>query len=297
MDDLLTDSQGMSYFHQSHHFGPSEFDYASQPFDPFVDCHYDAIAEQKPHSHSQIPALGKENAPPSAQFQINKPEPAPRRQNLIIWDWDDTLFPTFAFRTAQDQKDVDFLRKLRVLASFAEEVLSAMIALYGAENVVIVTNASATWIDKCLNVDIVQPIMRPFQRLLRENAIATISASTPALTAKFPNQPRMWKQIVFTELFETYFGALSARDTACVTSIGDSLCEYEAAKNASKRLPNRILHRLRLKPNPKIDDLIAQMKHIRALVPLFAQSEDDIELNFAVSRLEESNSSSSDVTC
>eukprot|EP01083_Nonionella_stella_P294267 1000492_1 len=109
-----------------------------------------------------------------------------KRKNLIVLDWDDTLFPTSAFRTHQHKKDKTFMSKLVTLVSYMEQILIKMINLYGASNIIIVTNASSNWIHKCLNIDIVQNIFLNFQNILLKNKIQTISASTKAITSKYP---------------------------------------------------------------------------------------------------------------
>merc|ERR1719461_1603085 len=75
------------------------------------------------------------------------------RKNLIIWDWDDTIFPTYSFRTHQHQKDKEFMSKLEELVFHIEKIFDSLIKVYGSSNIIIITNASKTWINKCLNVD------------------------------------------------------------------------------------------------------------------------------------------------
>eukprot|EP01084_Bolivina_argentea_P269795 458621_1 len=108
---------------------------------------------------------------------LEQPIPCFKRTNLIIWDFDDTIFPTYSFRTHQHKKDKEFMSKLKILVSLIEKIFLQMIEIYGSENIIIVTNGSDTWIYKCLNVDIVQKIFMNFQNLLRKHKIKTISAS------------------------------------------------------------------------------------------------------------------------
>jgi len=202
------------------------------------------------------------------------------RHNLFIWDWDDTLFPTWSFRTHQEQKDPLFVAKLRTFVSFAEEIFEALIALYGASSIVIVTNSAADWIDDCLSTATVRSIYSHFRSLLKNHGIATISASDPLITKKHPNSPEKWKEVAFGKLFAEHFDEAPVGAIRCITSIGDSLCEYNASDRASKWLRRRVLHRLRLRPHPSIDDLIEQFKEIAAMVEDFASS-DGIEIDFS----------------
>jgi len=209
-----------------------------------------------------------------------------RRKNLIIWDWDDTIFPTHSFRTHQDEKDALFMSKLDVLVQCIEKVFQGMIAMYGASNIVIVTNASETWINKCLNVDLVQDIFMNFQQnILKKHAIACISASTREITSKHPKNHHKWKEVAFAQLFEQYFDAESVDDDDenlinCITSIGDSICEYDASHNASKWVKNRILNRVRLKSSPSITEMIQQLKDIAAMMDQFGSTADDMDIDY-----------------
>jgi len=268
---------------------------SSAPFDSLMDCHYadssDLLMDIATMEH-QTDALSL--CPSSAS-------PPPSRRNLIIWDWDDTIFPTFSFRTHQDRKDKLFMTKLRTLVSLTEEVFECMIAEYGAENIVIVTNASANWIQKCLEVELIEAIYASFRSMLSKHRIDTISASTPSITKQHPDDPHKWKEVVFSRLFDQHFGPRpdgddhgvdlgvdhgvgggdkSSDEVQCITSIGDSLCEFKASDRASQWMEHRVLNRLRLRPNPSIDEMIEQFKTIVTVVHDFGATAEDIELDF-----------------
>merc|ERR1712129_431829 len=65
----------------------------------------------------------------------------------------------------------------------------------------------------------------------------------------------------------------------CITSIGDSLSEYNASHTASQYLKNRILNRVRFKPHPSIDDMLHQLKQILQIYKDFGITHCDIELD------------------
>jgi len=260
--------------------------YSSSPFSDLMDSHYADSSDLMMDVDQQTHSLSSLSLTPC-------PSPArvPRR-NLIVWDWDDTIFPTFSFRTHQDRKDKLFMTKLRTLVSFTEEVFESMIAEYGAENVVIVTNASSNWIQKCLSVELIEAIYGRFRKLLSKHRIQTISASTPSITKQYPDDPHKWKEIVFSTLFDDHFrptssvndghktGTFRGDEVRCITSIGDSLCEFNASDRSSKWMTHRVLNRLRLRPNPSIDEMIEQFKTIAAVVHDFGATTEGIELDF-----------------
>ena len=226
-----------------------------------------------------------------------------QRKNLIVWDWDDTIFPTYSFRTQMDKKDKHFMSKLSILVNFIEKIFEEMIKIYGSSNIIIVTNASETWIDKCLNVDIVQDTFWNFQQnILKKYNIKTVSASTIDITSKHPKNHYKWKEIVFDRIFRNHFDLnsdlnLNENTINCITSIGDSLCEYNASYTASNFIKNRILNRIRLKSNPTISDMIFQLKEILIMIKQFGFNIDDIDIDYQNSSNSSLSMSSSDTTC
>eukprot|EP01083_Nonionella_stella_P076790 209400_1 len=200
------------------------------------------------------------------------------RNNLLIWDWDDTLFPTYAFRTHADKKDEQFMSKLKIMVDIIHEIFTKMIATYGAKHIIIVTNGSENWIHKCLNVDIVQPTFMKLQVLLTKHKIPMISASRMAIRRKYPTNPYKWKEIVFADYFAHFFGN---DRIPCITSIGDSLCEYKASDISSKRFKDRILNRVLFKSNPSISEMIFELRQILMMTSYFGVTRDDIDLDFS----------------
>lgn len=174
------------------------------------------------------------------------------------------------------------MNKLRTLVSFTEEIFEALIALYGASNIAIVTNSAANWIDDCLSTETVNSIYSHFQALIKNNHIATISASDPSVAKAHPNSPQKWKEVAFSKLFAEHFEdtASDQNEIQCITSIGDSLYEFNASDRASKWVRHRVLNRLRLRPNPSIDDMIEQFKEIASMVEDFGSTTDAIEIDF-----------------
>jgi len=283
-----------------HHYEPTDLSYddtscigsyfegmtTSNPCGDVASLQFDAVSQKLPHSETA------DAVPPLCQISKTASD---RRKNLVIWDWDDTIFPTSCFKTKQDQKDPLFLFKLRTLASFTEEVFEALIALYGASNIVIVTNASANWIDDCLRTETVHSIYGHFRSLIEKKRIATISAADPSITKLHPKSPHKWKEVAFDRLFAEHFDRSNdagQSEMRCITSIGDSLYEWNASDRASRWMARRVLNRLRLRPTPSIDDMIEQFKAIAARVEDFGATTDAIELDFCAPPSPQSSSSS-----
>ena len=314
------------YCTMNHSTNYYEFSYASHPYDQFLMQRLQPYDDTSYPDHSYDDGNDGEieddededecKGPPQIQLQIQSPSQSKtytkeaedvqtmsQRKNLIVWDWDDTIFPTYSFRTQMDKKDKHFMSKLSILVNFIEKIFEEMVKIYGSSNIIIVTNASETWIDKCLNVDIVQDVFWNFQQnILKKYNIKTISASTTDITSKYPKNHYKWKEIVFERIFRDHFelnSDLNLNDNTinCITSIGDSLCEYNASYTASNLIKNRILNRIRLKSNPTISDMIFQLKEILLMIKQFGLNIDDIDIDYQNSSNSSLSMSSSDTTC
>ena len=169
---------------------------------------------------------------------------ASERRILIILDWDDTLFPTSSLRDRTNKKTSDNAQcnqQLSKLVKSLKKMFELMIELYGSKAIVIVSNASASWISKrCATFS----AFAKFLYFLKLNDIQIISAASK-YEQRYPESPEKWKEYAFKELFRNYFDG--SDDAECIiTSIGDSLCEYDASNTASKYLKNRKLHRVKV---------------------------------------------------
>eukprot|EP01084_Bolivina_argentea_P167932 291323_1 len=159
-----------------------------------------------------------------------------KRKHLVVFDWDDVIFPTHSLQTLQHQKDKYFISKFKILVAITENIFTEMIDLFGASNIIILTNAYTDWIDKCLNIDIIQVIFMRFQTLLNKHNIKIISASSHRIRNKYPTNYHKWKEIAFAELFKKHFNEPDT--TNCITCIAHSIYEYNASDSSSKCIKN-----------------------------------------------------------
>ena len=170
---------------------------------------------------------------------------------VVIFDWDDTLYPT-----------ADFYRKLhgnefngKTITLLSQKVLSIIkksCLLYGTSNVFIVTNGSQKW-----------------------NCITAISAKH-LYSSRFPDQPMIWKYCTFD-----YIIKYTQSDT--LTSIGDSDDEYIASHNVKKYNISQIkfLHRLKLTSKPKISCMNKQFDLILPMLDILTTFEKyDVNIDY-----------------
>jgi len=170
-------------------------------------------------------------------------------KNLIIFDWDDTLFPT-SWITKNDiditnpQIQYVFL-KLDILIY---QVLQKMIK-YG--QIVIVTNAVGKWVNMSANV------LPKTQNILNKNII--ILSARDNFEKLYPTQTHIWKKLLFKEIVNNYFKNYKLQN---IISIGDAEHEFYALidlynENSIKK--QRLLKTIRFMKEPSLDSLIDQL--------------------------------------
>merc|ERR1740120_272257 len=151
-------------------------------------------------------------------------------ENLIIFDWDDTLFPTTWLR------EQGLLEKEAGITHEQDEQLQALadlvaVTLEAAKRrggVAIVTNAEQGWVEMSC-----EEIMPSLQAHLA--GVRIISASSRH-EKHWGFAPRRWKCLAFEELVNEFYGTLDRSDVASrrnVISMGDSEHEMEALRRVA----------------------------------------------------------------
>ena len=186
-------------------------------------------------------------------------------KRMIIFDWDDTLFPTTAI--IKNKSEICLIQ-LYNLGFKLYQLLNKYILTFGSNNIYIITNGKNGWIKQSLNI-----ISKKFKQLLicqqqqqqqekqeEENknnndcgliecnpfeAILGLLAffgiyciSAQYLYCKqFRNDTRKWKELAFKNCANIHFG-MSLFPTNIIISIGDSDDEYSASKKCVDNLNN-----------------------------------------------------------
>jgi len=141
--------------------------------------------------------------------------------NLIIFDWDDTLFATTSIGYSEsDINDKKFSSELEsnfiILSEIVLKVLQKAIKYY---KVVIITNAEIGWVEFSS-----QKLIPDVYKFIREHNIDIISAREKYKN-KFNNHLE-WKTHTFQDFLDS-LGNISLN----VTSFGDNISERMALKN------------------------------------------------------------------
>jgi len=179
-------------------------------------------------------------------MKILKLNPIKKHQEIIVFDWDDTLICT------------SHLTKLGLL-HLSEEMLEDLQALddkvftllelatsFG--QTCIVTNAELHWV----NYTGMAFLPRSF-KLIQER-IEVISARS-RFQSKFPDDHYKWKIEAFLELKKNFDDSVIAN----IMAIGDSRAEIEAARHLGSLLSHSLIKTVKFKSNPGIRDLTKQI--------------------------------------
>jgi len=186
-----------------------------------------------------------------ANMKIIRPQAQSKpHQTLVIFDWDDTLFPTsFLNRVGFDkvQSEAKLQNALNRIDKCVSKLLSKAVR-FG--RTCIITNASKNWVETSSETYL--PLTF---RFLQKNGIAVISARSK-YEKQFPNEPKRWKHEAFLELKESLEGSVLTN----LICIGDSTLELEAAQHVCSGLGQAILKTIKFKEGPRMEELIKQQE-------------------------------------
>jgi hypothetical protein len=167
----------------------------------------------------------------------------------VIFDWDDTLFPTSwlqrqGFFKADAVPSMQQAAQLQKLADAVERTLRATL-LFG--KVVVVTNAEKGWVELCC-----PKLMPSLAQVLSEVDIV----SARSTYERHSQNPSEWKRLAFAQELEQFH--IQSDQQCNVVSVGDSLYEQHAVMSVCKNVHNCFAKSLKFMDNPSIEDLIDQ---------------------------------------
>jgi hypothetical protein len=170
-------------------------------------------------------------------------------ETLVIFDWDDTLFPTSSlqlqgllhadFVLCKEQVE-EFLR----LADSVEKILRSALQ-FG--RVVIVTNAQEGWVETCC-AKMMPSLLSLFPEVDIVSARSTYESST--------SNPLEWKRLAFdneAKILET----LGIQEYNII-SLGDSVYEQRAVKSIADSRPSCCGKSFKFLQRPTVEELIIQ---------------------------------------
>lgn len=176
----------------------------------------------------------------------------PHYNSIIIFDWDDTLFPTTYLKNRaelhQDHRTNELLnRKIKKLELSVKTLLSSAI---NKGNTFIITNAELNWVK--FTTGKFYPMLLPLM-----NQIKIISAREQ-YQMNYPGNDRMWKIMSFMNIVKNY----NCNKVTNIVCIGDSPIELEASKKLSSHFSQVCMKCIKFKALPRIQEVLMQVKTV-----------------------------------
>ncbi len=188
---------------------------------------------------------------------ISAPTTPTAQHNLIVFDYDDTLFPTTFLSQRGYRLDgpTASLEIQSILEDYSAVVETTLTEAEKHGQVVILTNAESGWISLTS-----QKFMPGLARLLdRYPAISARSTYEPLGVMG----PFNWKLKAFEALLSDYSAAMRTVAIRNVVSLGDSLHERDAAQQASANFDKCFCKCIKLIERPDIGELFRQHQLIQ----------------------------------
>lgn len=171
-------------------------------------------------------------------------------KTLIIFDWDDTLFPT----TLLVSKGIDLSNPtpsnqyISLFTKLDNTLFNLLSNLVQHAQIAIVTNAVKKWVDISL-------VTLPKSKVLINKHIPILSARD-LHKQEFPKDMKQWKRQTFKKIAETN------KNFTNIISVGDAEYEYLATIDLYDKMAHskkKLLKTIRLFPNPSFESLINQL--------------------------------------
>jgi len=214
------------------------------------------------------------------QFTQTQQSQAITKKDLVIFDWDDTIFPTTAcIRNNQVIPDAD----LEIFGKAAYELLVNFINVYSAENIYIVTNGASGWVSKSLEImsgrqTTGTDYWTAIKQLLATTLEGHVISARSMYETSYPKQTAVWKTLVFQQIAIEHFGA-NFHGESTIVSIGDSTDEFIASAETANMLRTQFgvdpvhLVRMPLKRKPSFESMFQEFAAINAVVSELNQME------------------------
>ena len=172
-----------------------------------------------------------------------------RHNNLIIFDWDDTLLPTsFLLYKNKIELDNKLSEKDQAKILKLEQSVKNLLNLSLSKgDVYIITNAGEGWVEESAKT-----YYPNIKEILEQ--IEVISARKD-FEAKFPENSKLWKINAFLDLKKRLNDTLITN----IICLGDSIFEMEAGKILAANFIHAVIKTIKFKENPKPEELNKQL--------------------------------------
>jgi hypothetical protein len=171
--------------------------------------------------------------------------------NLFIFDWHNTLFPTYYLSQENILEEKDLPSEYSKIFSLLEICVCKLLKKSlerGSVN--IITNSSFGWVEYSAN--------KYFPCLTKLFKYINIISAKNDYNNIYPNDKKMWK----TKAFLSLKGKINLNLTANIICFGDSYIELEAGKYLASEIGNCFIKTIKFKEQPEPEDIIKQINFI-----------------------------------
>lgn len=187
-----------------------------------------------------------------------------RRQNLIIFDWDDTLMCSSEIKSQRKPDE----KEIRSLEAAVARVLETSMRL---GKTTIVTNANLCWVHATASM--FMPALLPLLELI------DVFSARQCYEELYPDNPCAWKIHAFRDLVSGGSQNVASAFTSCwdgtsessqencslnLIVLGDSTAEIQAGRSAVRdhQDPDTILKTVKFKALPTVTELAGQLEAV-----------------------------------
>ena len=242
-----------------------------------------------------------------ANVSSSKPTNESFLNTVVVFDFDDTLFPTTKVkqimkRSSSANITPSEMNEFVNLSWVTYNLLKTYIAQYSKQNIFIVSASSQGWVKQALSIMYNIGYYAKIYHLLfdtKGNEIITICHPSDSIIQSFKQHANCkdvsshpactWKYKAFKHICDTKMNPKISRDLQLVNTfviIGDSEFEYEAAKKLSecyKKDKNVFIHRIKLMHRPTMESLYQDQ------IKLYQLGQSKYYENYAYSKVLQAN--------
>lgn len=176
-------------------------------------------------------------------------------ESLLIFDWDDTLFPTSwlqqqGLMDAGREPNEEQLARLGELAACVQRTLEVAVEV---GHVVIVTNAQEDWVQLSCSA-----FMSSIADLLQKVDVVSARSAYESCS----QDPSEWKRLAFEHEVVSLYGPITDGQQRNIVSFGDALYEQRALESVTKGIPDCCGKSLKFLETPSVEQLIEEHEFV-----------------------------------
>ena len=172
--------------------------------------------------------------------------------SIIIFDWDDTLFPTSSLTKNGIYIDYNNLteKEKEKISNLEELVLNVLTLSIEKGDTFIITNAGKGWVEFSS--------MKYYPKIKNVLEKIKIISARENYENKYPNDSQKWKMLSFLDVQKN----LNCNLVTNIICLGDSFIEIQAGLKLASMFTQAFIKVVKFRESPKFDELIKQLKLI-----------------------------------